>query len=277
VGRNKGAQIDRRKTALRIRIAEYGHPHLNTPTSTFVKHMNLKAVLIIAILSFSCLGAAGQTVVITPKKTVYRRPKPQIDFKKTFTVRRPIAKAVTPALSRKITAAISPEKVLELNIREELNEYQWLEESDYKVLFNQNGVLCVELWMTGTAAYPDSVTKRVVIDIANGTAVRPSDVFKDLPSLAKIVRKAQLAEIAAATKEMKSDPDARPEELFSETNFTVADFKDFSVDAKGATFYYDYGFPHVIEALQPDGEFHFSWAQLRPFIRTDGLLARFVR
>jgi hypothetical protein len=239
--------------------------------------MKLKPVLIAAILGFTCLIAAGQTVVITPKKTVYRRPKPQIDFKKTFTVRRPIAKAATPALSRKITTAISPEKVLELNIREELNEYQWLEESDYKVLFNQNGVLSMELWMTGTAAYPDSVTKHVVINIENGNTLRPADVFKDLASLAKIVRKAQLAEIAAATKEMKSDPDARPDDLFSETDFTAADFKDFSVDAKGVTFYYDYGFPHVLQALQPDGEFHFSWAQLKPFIRTDGLLARFVR
>jgi hypothetical protein len=239
--------------------------------------MKLKPILIAAIVGVNCLAVAAQTVVITPKKTVYRRPKPQIDFKKTFTVRRPIAKAATLALSRKITAAISPEKVLELNIREELGEYQWLEEADYKVLFNQSGVLCVELWMTGTAAYPDSVTKHVVIDVSTGSALRPANVLKDLPSLAKLIRKAQLAEIAAAKKEMKSDPDANPDELFSETNFTVADFNEFSVDTKGVTFYYDYGFPHVLEALQPDGEFHFSWVQLRPFIRTDGLLARFVR
>jgi hypothetical protein len=239
--------------------------------------MRIKLILFATVICLNCLIVASQTVVITPKKTIYRRPRPQVDFKRTFSVRRPIAKASTPALSRRITTAISPEKVLDLNIREELNEYQWLEEADYKVLFNQNGVLCVELWMTGTAAYPDSVTKRVVIDIAHGTAVRPAVVFKDLASLAKIVRKAQLDEIAAATKEMKSDPDARPEELFSETNFTVEDFQDFTVDAKGVTFYYDYGFPHVLEALQPDGEFHFSWTQLRPYVRTDGLLARFVR
>jgi hypothetical protein len=239
--------------------------------------MRFKLLLVSTIIGLNCLIAISQTVVITPKKTLYRRPRPQIDFKRTFTVRRPIAKASTPALSRKITSAISPEKVLELNIREELSEYQWLEEADYKVLFNQHGVLCLELWMTGTAAYPDSVTKRVVVNIATGSAVRPADVFKDLSSLAKLIRKAQLAEIAAATKEMKSDPDARPDELFSETNFTVDDFKDFSVHANGVTFYYDYGFPHVLEALQPDGEFHFSWSQLKPFVRTDGLLARFVR
>jgi hypothetical protein len=239
--------------------------------------MKVKPILIAIVIGLTATAITAQTIVITPRKTIYRRPKPQYDFKKTFTVRRPIAKAPTPALSKKITAAISPEKVLELNVREELNEYQWLEEADYKVLFNQNGVLCMELWMMGTAAYPDSVTKRVVINAATGATVRPADVFQDLPTLARAVKKAQSAEVAAATKEIKSDSEARPEELFSETNFTVEDFKEFSVNTKGVTFYYDYGFPHVLEAMQPSGEYHFSWARIKPFVRTDGLLARFVR
>jgi len=239
--------------------------------------MKAAQLFIFAVLALSCSAVSAQTVVITPKKTVYRRPKPQMDFKRTFTVRRPVAKAATPAISRKITNAISPEKVLLLNIREEMNEYQWLEEADYKVLFNQNGVLCIEQWMSGTAAYPDSVTKRVVVDIAKGMSVTLADVFKNLPAFAKLVKKTQNAEVAAATKEMKSDPDARPDQLFSETNFTANDFKEFSVGLKGVTIYYDYGFPHVLEALQPAGEYHFTWTEIKGFVRTDGLLARFVR
>jgi len=238
--------------------------------------MKTNRLIFFAVLAFSCSAVFAQTVVITPKKTVYRRPKPQMDFKRTFTVRRPVAKAATPALSKKITSAISPEKVLQLNLREEMSEYQWLEEADYKVLFNQNGVLCIEQWMSGTAAYPDSVTKRVVVDIAKGVSLTPADVFKNLPAFAKLVKKSQAAEIASATKEMKSDPDAKPEDLFSETNFTAADFKEFSVDLKGVTIYYDYGFPHVLEALQPAGEYHFTWTEIRQFVRADGLLARFV-
>lgn len=239
--------------------------------------MKTKKLLFFAVLAYCCSAVAAQTVLITPRKTVYRRPKPQIDFKRTFTVRRPVAKAATPVLSRKITTAISPEKVLQLNLREEMGEYQWLEEADYKVLFNQKGVLCIEQWMTGTAAYPDSVTKRVVVDVAKGVTVAPADVFKNLVVFAKLVKKSQAAEIASATKEMKSDPDAKPEELFSETNFTSADFKDFSVGLEGVTIYYDYGFPHVLEALQPAGEYHFKWTEIKQFVRADGLLARFVR
>ena len=83
----------------------------------------------------------AQSVVITPKKTIYRRPKPIASYKKTFTVIRPRVKAATPALSKKIETAISYEKVSELNIKEETTEVQWLEEASYIVNYNKNGIL----------------------------------------------------------------------------------------------------------------------------------------
>ena len=258
---------------MHLRVSEYG----TKPAIDLAHSMKARKLFLLVVLAVSCSAVTAQTVVITARKTIHRRPKPQMDFKRTFTVRRPLAKAATPELSRKITTAISPEKVLQLNLREEMGEYQWLEEADYKVLFNQNGVLCIEEWMSGTAAYPDSVTKRVVVDVAKGVSVAPADVFKSLPQFAKLVRKSQIAEVASATKEMKSDPDVKPEELFSETNFTASDFKEFSVNLKGVTVYYDYGFPHVLEALQPAGEYHFTWTEIKQFVRADGLLARFVR
>jgi hypothetical protein len=239
--------------------------------------MTPKTILLGLTFALVCVSVGAQTVTIVPRKTIHRRPKPEADFKRTFSIRSPIAKASTALLSQKITAAISPIKVLEIDLKEEKGEYQWLEEADYKVLFNQRGVLCVELWMTGTAAYPDSVTKTVVVDIAKGTRVTINDVLKDLDKLAPLVKKKQHAEVLAATQGMKKDPDADPKALFSETNFTTEDFGEFAVDAKGVTFIYDYGFPHVLEALQPDGKYHFTWAKLKPFLRSDGLLARFVR
>src|SRR5215203_1319870 len=179
-------------------------------SSDSIRTMKPRFIVLAAIIGLGYSFAFAQTVVITPKKTVYRRPKPLYAFKRTFTIRRPIAKASTPAISRAITKAISPESVLEINIKEELTEYQWLEEADYKLLFNQNGILCLELWMSGTAAYPDSVTKRVVVDIRKGVTVRSEDVLKNLTGLAALVRNAQLAEVSKATKEMESDPDAKP-------------------------------------------------------------------
>jgi hypothetical protein len=241
--------------------------------------MKIKFTAAAAIVFCLATIAVAQGVVITPKKTTYKRSKPIMDFKRTFTITRPIVKASTPALSKKIMTAISYERVLKLDLKEELGEYQWLEEARYKVGYNKNSVLSIELSMNGTAAYPDDVTKTVVVDISKGVAVKPADVFVNLPKLAAMIKKAQQAEIKTAIAEIKADPenaDARPEELFEDADFKVEDLKEFSVGAKGVTFIYDYGFPHVLQGLQPTGNFAFTWNQLRPFIKRSGLLARFV-
>ena len=232
------------------------------------------ALLILAAAAFA------QTVTITPKKTVYRRPKPIMKFKRTFSIRRPLAKAATPAISKAITAAISPEKILEINMKDELGEYQWLEEADYKVIFNRDGILCVNLWMTGTAAYPDSVERYVTVSSADAHVLKSGELFSNLPALAAAVRKKQRVEIKASSDEMKKDPenaDVHPEQLFEEAKFTVAELNSFFIDAAGVTFVYDYGFPHVLTALEPGGQYHMSWNELKPFIKRGGLLARFVR
>ena len=110
----------------------------------------------------------AQSVVITPKKTVYRRPKPIASYKRTFTVIRPKVKAATPALSKKIETAISYEKVSELNIKEETSEVQWLEEASYTVNYNKYGILDITLSVTGTGAYPSTFNKTVVVDLKTG-------------------------------------------------------------------------------------------------------------
>lgn len=238
---------------------------------------------IIAVAAFLFLFWApisGQTVTITGQKKVYTRPKPIIDFKKTFTIRRPIAKAATPALSRKITAAIDPVKILDINISEELGEYQWLTEADFQEVFNERGMLTMMFWMEGVAAYPDGVTEYVVVDVARGERVTPADVFTDLPGLVAAIKEKQNAEIAEATKAIKADPDfgdGDPTALFENAAFEEKDLANFAADRAGVAFFYDYGFPHVIKALEPDGELRLSWAEIKPFIRRGGLLARFVR
>jgi hypothetical protein len=242
--------------------------------------MKITLALSLILLWLIAPAALGQTVVITPRKTVYTRPKPIQSFKRTFTIRRPIAKAATPVLSRKITAAIDPIRVLDIDLKGEIGEYQWLEEADYKVLYNRNGILSISEWMEGTAAYPDGVTKYVNIDLAAGRRLATADIFQDLRSLAAMIKKKQAAEVKASIEQMKKDPensDVDPGQLFAEIDFKSEDIKEFSVSEKGITFYYDYGFPHAIEALQPTGEFFFTWLQLKPYIRRDGLLARFLR
>lgn len=242
----------------------------------------MRLTLALLIISLFTTLAAAQSVTITGEKKVYTRAKPIVGFKKAFSIRRPIAKAATPALSRKITAAIDPVKVLGIDLQEELTEIQWLSEADFQEVFNQQGVLTVEVWMEGSAAYTDGVTKYVVVDVAKGERLTPAAAFADLPGLIAAVKKKQDAEVEKAIKDIKANPefaaaDGDPKRLFEYTNFEEKDLDNFAVDMAGVAFFYDYGFPNVLKSLEPEGELRLSWDEIRPFLKPDGLLARFVR
>ena len=83
-----------------------------------------------------------------------------------------------------------------------------------------------------------------------------------------------LAELAAS----KSDPeDIRISREAGEVqNFKIENLDDFSVGARGITFLYDAGYPHVIQAFEPEGKYFFSYAELKPYIKRDSILGQFV-
>jgi hypothetical protein len=230
----------------------------------------------ILVLSFSIFP---QSVIVTPKKIIYKRPKPLMDFKKSFSVVRPKVRAANLAIAKKIETAISYEKIFDFSIKDEINEIQWLEEASYTVDYNKNGILGVTLSMTGTGAYPSEASQPVVVNIEIGGRVAAKDIFVKLPQLAAKGKQTQAAEIKRSIVEIKKEnPDeGNPASLFESADFTVEHLDRFSVSDKGITFWYEYGFPHVIQALQPEGRYFFSWAELKPFIKSDGLLARFNR
>ncbi len=234
------------------------------------------ALLLIA----ACAGGIGaQTVTVTPRKVTYKRPKPQEDFKKTFTITYPKVRAATPALSAKIERSLSYESVLGLRLNDELTKYQWLEEADFEVKYNKNGILCLDESMDGSAAYPDGTSKIVCVDTRTGVRARPADLFTNLVGLTAMVRRAQETEKRTAIPQIKKEtPEVdQPELLFGDKHFTSKDLDGFEVSDKGVTFHYDYDFPHVAEGIQPEGNFFYTWAQLRPYIKKGGLLTRVAR
>ncbi len=240
----------------------------------------IKKITFILLLTFCfSLPAFSQSVIITPKKVTYKRPKPIQDFKKSFVVIRPQVKAATPAISRKIEAAISYEKNNNLNLKEELGDFQWLEEASYEVKYNKNDLLDIVLMSEGSAAYPSAIIKEIVINTKTGNRLAAADVFTNLKNLAAKVKTAQKTEIKKAIAEIKKDePDyENPESLFADANYTIENLDDFSVSDKGATFLYDYAFVHAIEALQPDGLFLYSWTELKPFIKSNSAFGKFIR
>ncbi len=243
--------------------------------------MKIRISLALILIAVFCIGISAQSVVVTGKKVTYTRKKPFSDYKRTFTINYPKIKASTRALSKKIEAAISYSSVLHLDLKDELDDLQWLDEADYQVGYNKNGILSIALSMSGSAAYPDGVTKRVIVDLKTGKRVTTNDLFTNVPGLLSLVKKAMDKEIAQAVVDIKKDPENNeqdPEELFKDSaQYNPLKLDDFSVAGNGVTFYYDYGFPHVIQALQPAGEFMFTWKQLKPYIKAGGLLSRLGR
>lgn len=235
--------------------------------------------LSITAIFFLAATLTAQSVVVTTKKTVYKRPKPISDYKRSFTISYPKVKAATPALSRKIESTIAFEKNLGLNLKEELSDLQWLEEANYEVKYNARGILVISLWMEGTAAYPDSVTKTLAVDTKAGNRITPAKAFQNAAGLVALIQKKQNAEIEARIKELKEDPEEKdndPRQLFAEEKFTAKSLEEFSIDGKGITFMYEYGFPHVIQALEPEGRYFFKWSDIGKFIAPAGPLGKFV-
>jgi hypothetical protein len=134
--------------------------------------------------------------------------------------------------------------------------------------------------MSGSAAYPSVFSKTVVINLKTGNQVKPADIFTNLDGLAAEVKKRQTTEIEKAKENYKKDTETADfdgSEYFDNADFKAENLEDFAVSEKGVTFTYDYGFPHVVQALQPDGTFLFTWAELKPFIKRGGLLEQFIR
>lgn len=238
------------------------------------------------LLAFSP-AAFAQRVVVRPKKVVYtRKGKDVPQIKKHFDVTYPtFSGSISPAAKRKLENTVSYWRVFDVTLRQITDEL-WAYALYYKVNYNKSGVLDIALTEAGVGAYPDEATVVLVIDLKTGRRAEFADVFdaaqsKKMAALADkklAIEKARIIrEIDAGNFGETEEDRASDKRQISDLKFTTKDLKEFSVGDKGVTFIYDAGFPHVIQALEPEGKYFFSWAQLKPFIRRDGLLARFVR
>lgn len=238
----------------------------------------------VAFLFFTINPAAQTSVTITPKKTVYTR-KNAPRYKRTVEVNYPIVSgALKPAVKTRVENTISYWRNFETTLKENLSD-TWLETLNYEVNHNGNGILDISLRMDGSGAYPDFSTKNLVINLKTGELVKFADVFRSemLDSLAEMVGKKLEAEkkeiyerIEEEKEATKEDKDSLKEQVGA-LKFTAENFAEFSVNDKGVTFLYDAGFPHVIQALEPAGRYFFSYNELKPFIKTNGILSQFIR
>jgi hypothetical protein len=256
-------------------------------------NVSLVAVLVVAACvavshAPAARAAANDRAVVTRKRVVILRTGSivrQFPHKRRAVVTYPVVSGLSDArVLRKVRAALDLKNVFDTSLAE-YRQDAWLEELDFKVNYNKNQLLDITFWQTGTAAYPDTHRAHFTISLRTGDVLKAADVFEAgaLYALAGMGHERLLEEVRGMVKVVEEDGSIAAEDkpslkdALSGLSFGVDNLDHFMVGDKGLTFLYDAGFPHAIQALEPDGEYFFSYAQLAPYVKRGGPLGRFVR
>src|SRR6266852_3902126 len=230
--------------------------------------------------------AAQDRIVVQPRTVVVLRSGKGVrDFpeRKRAIVRYPMVRGLLDvALVSRIQNTLTMKNVFD-HTMEEFRRNPGLLSYDYKVNYNQNYLLDITFTEETEGAYPDTGTKHFLINLKNGKVVRAADAFNpnSLNALAGLVDKKLKAEVAELIKvnedDKSSDAEAKSwvRDELKKLRIGAQNLDEFSVSDKGVTFLFDAGFPHAIQALQPEGKYFFSYAELRPYIKREGPLSVF--
>lgn len=178
---------------------------------------------------------------------------------------------------RKVRALFDFKNIFDTSLAE-YRQDTWLSEFNYKVNYNRNFILDITFMQDGIAAYPDSQTKHFAINLRNGELIKATDAFNSssLGELAVRVDKKLQTEKQEIIRDSGDDKETA-RDLLKDLKFNTSSLDEFSISDKGITFLYDAEFPHVVQALQPAGEYFFSFVELKSYIKRDGPLGMFVR
>ncbi|MBV9956998.1 MAG: hypothetical protein JO360_01200 [Acidobacteria bacterium] len=254
-----------------------------------MRHLILLSSLILLLFGGAAQTLAKDDAVLLEKKTVVLvRPKKLTkDFpeRRTAKVSYPLVKGglSNPAVLNRVRALLQVKSIFDSSL-EEYRQDTWLEEFDYTVNYNRNYILDITFIELGSGAYPDSQHKHLAINLKTGKLIKASDIFKPamMHELAAKVNEKLQAEIQENLKEIATNNDYNAEEkqslpsLYENLKIETKDLNEFSIGEKGITFLYDAGFAHVVQALQPVGEYFFSYAELAPYLQRKGSAASLI-
>jgi len=183
-------------------------------------------------------------------------------------------------LRRRIEEAVGLKAGTEMTLEEWKIDCEtgcWLYEIDYEVKHNRNSILNLVYTVSGVGAYPDSFSKSLVVDLRTGARLTAADLFKrsSLSALATRLNTDLNTEVERTRRKWGADGEGMEEEL-REARFDAGKLDDFTIDERGITFHYDFGFPHVAKALEPNGYYRLSWKELKPYIDSQGPLRVFL-
>jgi hypothetical protein len=143
---------------------------------------------------------------------------------------------------------------------------------DYRINYDKNNVLDISFFIETIGAYPDSHYKHYQIDLARGELIKIDQImnFDKLNELVALCDLKLQNNIRTNIKNLKQkDISLLPNEEYS---FKVENLDEFTINEKGITFYYNFGFPHVIKSLEPKSSIALSYEELNDFILENGYL-----
>lgn len=233
-------------------------------------------------------GDSDDRVTITPQTIVFpRKPNPvrgSFPDEKTVINYPEITGLRNEAVLNQIQTTLQLKNIFGSTVEEyREDETGWLEKVGFVVNYNQHHILDLRFTELGRAIHGEVTDKHFTIDLRTGKVLTANDIFvaERMEQLSKLVDKKLQQEIKEIRDRFLSAGDQVPsplEDILSKLKFEAADLSNFEVNPGGVLFYKKIYFPYGFgfHTYRPDGRYYFTHAELKPYLRTDGLLWQFV-
>jgi hypothetical protein len=140
----------------------------------------------------------------------------------------------------------------------------------YNVACNSGFLLDLEVSIETVQAYPSSFDFHLVYDLRTGARIKVADVFnKNAFAVLQPVLLKQLKINIAAVDSQGEDMNS----LVGDLAVIEKDLENFTITKTGLVFHHEFGFPHALLTLQPNGDVELPWKVLKPLLLSNGLLA----
>ena len=161
----------------------------------------------------------------------------------------------------------------------EYKEIHWLTSLEYTVNYNENGLLSLTYTTTGLGAYPSQFVRHRSVNLTTGSVLRAHDLFttEALGLIALAVDK-QLQDAIKVKVSKLGTPNTEDIDpsIYKSHRFRIKHLNDFTITPSGILFHYEFGFPHVLIAAEPKGDFLMTYAQLKSYAKPSGPLLRLL-
>lgn len=193
---------------------------------------------------------------------------------RTIPVTWPVVWLADPVKANAVAACLSPAEVIGGG-REQQEKDGWLDavESRIDEKVSRAGLAAFHFRVEGSGAYPSSFRRDVTVDLRAGACLGAEqfDAARAGPLLEHIrgalERRAKVAR--------QQEPEAA-ELLGDVVVVDEAMLGRWTLGWGGLTFHHDFGFPHAVEAAEPDGDVFVSWRVVAPALVPDAALRRAI-